>query len=290
LQAGLSFYPESAKSTYLDTDDSPKQLIPKVKGWQQVCSYNRCQTCTGHSFKGEQFMKKTLILVLAMATMLSLSACSHMPDKTEAAAPDSNTSGATTTAGNSSLPFSGDKATEHKGLFSHSEELTVPSGTPVTVRLSTSVSSASNHAGDRFDAVLDAPLEVGGKTIAPAGAAVTGRVVAAEESGHLQHPGMIQLALDTITINNKPVSVTSSSVIARGASHQKRNLAWIGGSTAGGALIGGLAGGGKGALIGSAVGAGGGTTAAYATGKKDVGFGVERRLTFRITQTVTVKG
>ena len=61
-------------------------------------------------------------------------------------------------------------------------------------------------------------------------------------------------------------------------------------STAGGALIGGLAGGGKGALIGSMVGAGGGTTAAYATGKKDVGFGVERRLTFRTTQPVNVKG
>jgi hypothetical protein len=241
--------------------------------------------------KGGQFMKKTLILVMAMVVMLGLSACSHMPGKSEAAAPDSSNNSATTTADNGTLPFSGDKtSTEHKGLFNHPEELTVPSGTPVTVRLSTSVSSASNHAGDRFDAVLDAPLVIGGKTVAPAGAAVTGRVVAAEESGHLQHPGMIQLALDTITINNKSVSVTSSSVIARGGSHEKRNLAWIGGSTAGGALIGGLAGGGKGALIGSAVGAGGGTTAAYATGKKDVGFGVERRLTFRITQPVTVKG
>ena len=238
-------------------------------------------------------MKRTLVLVLAISVILALSACSHMPDKADASA-DNNT--ATTTAANgssdSALPFSGDKEkpSEHKGLFSHPEDLTVPSGTPVTVRLSTAVSSASNHAGDRFDAVLDAPLVINGKTVAPAGAAVTGKVVAAEESGHLQHPGMIQLALDTITINNKSVPVTTSSVIARGASHQKRNLAWIGGSTAGGALIGGLAGGGKGALIGSAVGAGGGTTAAYATGKKDVGFGVERRLTFRTTQPITVKG
>jgi hypothetical protein len=119
---------------------------------------------------------------------------------------------------------------------------------------------------------------------------VTGKVVAAEESGHLQHPGMIQIALDTITIHNKAVPVTTTSIIARGQSHKKRNMAWIGGSTAGGALIGGLAGGGKGALIGSAIGAGGGTTAAYATGKKDVGFGAERRLTFRITQSITIKG
>ncbi len=225
--------------------------------------------------------------------MLAVSACSHMPDKADAS-PDSN---ATTTAGNSgsgsALPFSSadkEKPSEHKGLFSHPEELTIPSGTPVTVRLSTAVSSASNHEGDRFDAVLDAPLVVNGKTVAPSGAAVTGKVIAAEESGHLQHPGMIQLALDTITINDKAIPVATSSVIARGTSHEKRNLAWIGGSTAGGALIGGLAGGGKGALIGSMVGAGGGTTAAYATGKKDVGFGVERRLTFRTTQPINVKG
>lgn len=235
-------------------------------------------------------MKKVLILAVAFSVMLWAAACSQVPDKSEAAATDGDNA-ASTTAKNEGLPFSGDKSsTEHKGLFSHPEDLTVPSGTPVTVRLQSAVSSASNNAGDRFDAVLDGPLVISGKTVAPTGAAVTGRVVAVERSGRLEHPGMIQLALDTITINGKTVSVRSSSVIARGASHKKRNLAWIGGSTAGGALIGGLAGGGKGALIGSAVGAGAGTGAAYATGKKDVGFGTERRLTFRLTQPVVVKG
>jgi hypothetical protein len=42
-------------------------------------------------------------------------------------------------------------------------------------------------------------------------------------------------------------------------------------------------------VIGSLVGAGAGTGAAYATGKKDVGFDVERRLTFRLTAPVTTK-
>ena len=62
----------------------------------------------------------------------------------------------------------------------------------------------------------------------------------------------------------------------------------IGGGAGAGALIGALAGGGKGALIGSAIGAGAGTTAAYATGKKDVGFSPERRLTFRLTQPASL--
>ena len=62
----------------------------------------------------------------------------------------------------------------------------------------------------------------------------------------------------------------------------------IGGGTGLGALIGGLAGGGKGAAIGAGVGAGAGTAGAYATGKKDVVFGAERRLTFKTTEDVVV--
>jgi hypothetical protein len=78
-------------------------------------------------------------------------------------------------------------------------------------------------------------------------------------------------------------------VVARGGSHKKRNLGWIGGGTGGGALIGALAGGGKGALIGGGIGAAAGTTTALLTGKKDVGFGVERRLTFRLHRDITVQ-
>jgi hypothetical protein len=235
-------------------------------------------------------MKKTIFAVFVPAVLtaaLAVGCAKSMP--VSASSADTSTTAAAATADattGTSVPFGKAEAAKSNAISS----ITVPAGTPITVRLQNAVSSASSNAGDGFDAVLDAPLVVAGKTLAPAGANVKGRVVAAKSSGHLKDPGMIQLALASITIDGKEVPVASSSVIARGSSHEKRNWAMIGGGTGAGALIGGLAGGGKGALIGSAVGAGAGTTTAYATGKKDVGFGAERRLTFRLRDAVVLKG
>lgn len=216
-----------------------------------------------------------LVFVLALAT-----GCSRQPGLQTS---DENA------ANDQQLPF--DRAADKNGI-SPTGSLTpvaIPAGTPITIRLQSSVSSAASHSGESFDAVLDDPIVVNGQTVAPRGAAVTGKVVAAKASGRLHDPGYLRLTLTSISVNGKPLPLQTSSVFVKGGSHEKRNLAMIGGGTGAGALIGGIAGGGKGALIGSAIGAAGGTGTAYATGKKDVGFSTERRLTFRLTQPVAVQ-
>lgn len=225
---------------------------------------------------------------------LALSGCSGTP-KADGAAPDANN--LTATNNGAPAPFANSDAnkseTEHRGFFSSSthvpENLTIPVGTVVNVRLQNSVSSATAEPGQNFDAVLDEPLVANGKTVAPRGAAVTGRVVEAKSSGRLHSSGYLRLTLASITVNGKAMPIETSSLFAKGANHNKRNAALIGGGAGAGALIGGLAGGGKGALIGGLVGAGAGTGGAYATGKKDVAFGAERRLSFRLTQPLTTK-
>jgi hypothetical protein len=168
-------------------------------------------------------------------------------------------------------------------------EMSIPAGTPIAVQLQASVSSANSLPGQQFDAVLAEPLVINGKTVAPRGAPAIGRVTAARKSGRLHNSGYLRLTLASVTVKGQSIPVQTSSVSVAGGSHRNRNLAWIGGGTGAGALIGALAGGGKGALIGSAVGAAGGTTTAFATGKKDVGFGAERRLTFRLMQPLRVR-
>ena len=168
--------------------------------------------------------------------------------------------------------------------------LVVPAGTHITVRLEETLSSRYSVPGQRFEAVLDQPVVVDDQTVLPTGSPVTGHVVSVRRSGRLRHPGELVLTLDSVTIDDRQVPLQTSEIVARGGSHKKRNLAWIGGGGAGGALIGALAAGGKGALIGSGIGAAAGTTTAFITGRKDVSFAAERRLRFRLNHEVSVAG
>ena len=182
----------------------------------------------------------------------------------------------------------GSKKSVVGGLFESKKQITIPEGAQFEVTIDEALASNRNTAGDSFAASLSQPVMENGKTIIPAGAHLTGRVVDAKDAGRLHVPARLSVALSSVEVEGKSYDIETNTIGETGKSHNKRNLGFIGGGAAGGALIGELAGGGKGALIGSAVGAGAGTAGAAATGKKDISLSAETHLSFHLLKPVTV--
>jgi hypothetical protein len=154
-------------------------------------------------------------------------------------------------AGGTPLPF--DRVSDNSGIsptagFSFDG---IPAGTEVTVRLQSALSSADSRAGDSFRAVLVEPIVVAGKMVVPPGATVTGSVVAGKTSGGLSDPGYLRVTLASIAINGKPIPLETSSIFAKGGSHEKHGAS---------------------------------VEPAISPGQGDVRFSTGRRLTFRLVQ------
>lgn len=156
----------------------------------------------------------------------------------------------------------------------------VPAGTEVSMRIIDDLNSANAQAGDEFHGTLVEPMVADGKTLYAKGSEVSGRVVAARDSGRLSRPGILELELISVKSGSKQSKLTTESVKIEGKSHTKSNVTKIGGGALAGAVIGGLAGGGKGAAIGAAVGAAAGTGVAAATGKQEAKVESEAVLNF----------
>ena len=154
--------------------------------------------------------------------------------------------------------------------------------------LDQAVTSRQNRPGDHFDATVSEPVVVEGKTVIPQGSHVEGLVVEAKRSGRLMGRARLQLALQTVQVDNQTYDVRTVGHLRIGKGHKKHNWLWIGGGAGGGAAVGALAAGGTGALIGGPIGAGAGTTVALLTGHQDIKLSPETKLTFRLAEPVTI--
>lgn len=184
------------------------------------------------------------------------------------------------------LPF--DREAQKDGISPTSSVIPpgaqLPAGTPVTIRLTSPLSSVSAVSHDKFEAVLDEPIIVNERVLAERGTKVTGRVIEARSMRQTQAPGYLRLALSSILIDGRPAAVRTSSDFLKGAGSSRRHPAIPTGSD--GALIGAAATG-KGPALGNAIAAE--SPAVPLASPRDVTLGEGRRLTFRLIEPLPLR-
>lgn len=93
----------------------------------------------------------------------------------------------------------------------------IPAGTPLVIRLQSSLSSATARTGDTFKAVLDEPILVDGRPVLPTGTPVIGAVVG-HKAGREGESSYLRLTVTVLDIRGESVRVDSSSISAKAAS------------------------------------------------------------------------
>lgn len=166
----------------------------------------------------------------------------------------------------------------------------VPSGTPIRVRTTSTLSTRSAQSGQEFVASLADPLVVDGEVLAPRGADVVGRVVNADPGGRVKGVASITLALARVRLaNGQEVNLETSRIVRNARTTRKQDATKIGIGSGAGALIGAIAGGGKGAAIGAAAGGGAGTGVVLATRGEPAVVSAESLLTFTTRAPLEVR-
>jgi hypothetical protein len=154
----------------------------------------------------------------------------------------------------------------------------LPEGTPIPIRLQNTLSSASSHAGDTFHGIIDEPIVIDGQTLVARGTSATGRVLEVKPSAnsrgnspdHLHdnshedspEPGYLRIVLVSLEIGGRSVAIETSSIFAKGVFREDRA---------------------------SATSSPSGVRQAERDKNRDVEFGADRHLNFRLAQAVDLK-
>jgi hypothetical protein len=117
-------------------------------------------------------------------------------------------------------------------------EISLPAGTRLTIRMVDGVDSDRNRVGERFAAMLDQPLYVNNVLVAAKGTSVYGRFEEAKQTGQLTGKAELRLSLNGIVVNgqNYPLSTGDYELSGKSRSNNTSTRAGGGIASAGGGI------------------------------------------------------
>ncbi len=169
------------------------------------------------------------------------------------------------------------------------QSVTLPAGTLIPVRLSDAISTEKQLTNDPFTAVLSEPLVINGMVIAERGSRAEGRIVSITRAGKVKGTAHVAIELTQfISSDGQKVRIQTALFEQEGKSSGKKDAGKVAAAAGIGAAVGAIFGGGKGAAIGAGAGGGAAGGGVLLTRGEPVVLPVETRISFRVTDPVTL--
>lgn len=162
----------------------------------------------------------------------------------------------------------------------------VPAGTALTLVLETPLSTETTREGQSVTARVERATSEDGGVVLPGGSVLRGRVTEVDRAGRVSGRAHLAVKWDTLTVRGESHRIAVSDLAMTAEKQFGRDAKIIGGSTAAGAIIGGIVNGGSGAKKGAIIGAGAGAGAVLINKGQDVEMPAGSRWTVRVKETV----
>ena len=233
-------------------------------------------------------MSKLLCVILG-GTILATGCGTTAADSGSAATDSAATSAATSAPKSESSRPAPVRQVASKPPAPTSREVTIPSGTTLSLSLTSAVASDTSKVEDAVSAELTQAVVVDGRDVLPAGSTVTGQVTSAEASGRVKGRAQVAFRFDTLTTGGTKYDVQTAGLSRVASATKGEDATKIGIGAGAGAVVGGLLGGKSGAAKGAAVGGGAGTGLVLGTKGQEVRLAPGADVTTTLTAPLTVR-
>jgi hypothetical protein len=168
---------------------------------------------------------------------------------------------------------------------------TLPIGTVLLVRTTSTLSTRTQQAGQTFVTHLEQPVMHNGVELFPKGAMVEGTVIDSDEGGRVKGLAILAVQLTQLHARDgQALRISTNSIAVEARSTKGKDAVKVGVGSGVGAAIGAIAGGAKGAAIGAAAGAGAGAGVVLATHGDSAVILSESVLQFTLNSAVLLPG
>jgi hypothetical protein len=170
-------------------------------------------------------------------------------------------------------------------------EVTIPAGTDLQVVLDTTIGSDVSKVEQPVTAHLSQAVLVDGQPVLGEGTTVNGVVTDATRSAKVKGRAHVAVRFNEVIPRggDERYRIQTASIGRTAAATKKDDAIKIGAPAAGGAIIGGIVGGGDGAAIGAAVGGGAGTAVVLSTRGDEIRLPAGSTLRVRLTEPLTIR-